>query len=65
MNSNIGRVKRFIMFYSYDNQELMRKVRMFNLFKGYFKDAAKSGQDYCHIRYHSQTSLNRGVLGFS
>ncbi len=52
MNSNIGRVKRFILFYSYDNQELI-------LFKRYFKDAAKFCQGYCHKKYHSQISLRQ------
>ena len=30
---------------------------MLILVRRYFKDAAKFGRDYCHKRYHSQTSL--------
>ncbi len=64
MNPNINRAQLFILFYLYDNWELMRKV----YFRSIFNDAAKFGRGYCHKKYHYQISLtpryNSGVYGF-
>ncbi len=58
MSSNIDRTKIFILYYLYDNQELMRRVSFTMLVKRYFKNAAKFGRGYCHKKYHSQISLS-------